>query len=106
MKGGSYDDKHYTSHKLGNLRQTVVLYKTGKFLQANTAYMANNIGNKKLTIQIVHERLLNQANGTRYKLFFFAVFNLKDIECMPGSSTILYLVCVHECFITQPSIKK
>ena len=29
--------KQATSHKLGNLRQTVVLYKTGKFLQANVA---------------------------------------------------------------------
>ena len=57
--------KQASAHKLCNLRQTVVLYKTGKFLQANTAYMANNIG---LTVQIVHERLLNQANGTRCEI--------------------------------------
>ena len=29
--------KQATSHKLGNLRQKVVLYKTGKFLQASVA---------------------------------------------------------------------
>ena len=31
------NSKQATAHKLGNLRQTVVLYKTGKFLLANTA---------------------------------------------------------------------
>ena len=32
--------KQGASHKLGNLRQTVVLYKTGKFLQASVAQIA------------------------------------------------------------------
>ena len=32
--------KQATSHKLGNLRQKVVLYKTGKFLQASVAQVA------------------------------------------------------------------
>ena len=31
------NSKQATAHKLGNLRQIVVLYKTGKFLQAKTA---------------------------------------------------------------------
>ena len=32
--------KQAASHKLGNLRQTVVLYKTGKLLQASMAQIA------------------------------------------------------------------
>ena len=39
--------KQATSHKLGNLRQKVVLYKTGKFLQASVARVAFKFGNKK-----------------------------------------------------------
>ena len=36
-----------TSHKLSNLRQKVVLYKTGKFLQVSMAQVAFKFGNKK-----------------------------------------------------------
>ena len=56
--------KQAASHKLGNLKQTVVLYKTG-----NSSYRQTwlkwgvKLKTKKLTIQILHERLLNQANG-------------------------------------------
>ena len=39
--------KQATSHKLGNLRQKVVLYKTGKFLQASVVRVAFKFGNKK-----------------------------------------------------------
>ena len=38
--------KQATSHKLGNLRQ-LILYKTGKFLQASMAQVAFKFGNKK-----------------------------------------------------------
>ena len=44
------------------MRQKVVLYKTGKFLQASVAEVA--FETKKLTVQILHERPLNQAKGT------------------------------------------
>ena len=36
------------SHKLGNLRQKVGLYKTGKFLQASVAQVVCKFENKKL----------------------------------------------------------
>ena len=39
--------KQATSHKLGKLRQKVVLYKTGKFLQVSVAQIAFNFENKK-----------------------------------------------------------
>ena len=43
----------------------MVLYKTGKFLQASVAQVAFKFGNKKkLTVQILLERLLNQVKGT------------------------------------------
>ena len=38
--------KEAASHKLGNLRQKVVLYKTGKFLQASMAQIVWKIENK------------------------------------------------------------
>ena len=39
--------KQATALKLGNLGQTVVLYKTGKFFQANMAHIACKCENKK-----------------------------------------------------------
>ena len=39
--------KQATSRKLGKLRQKVVLYKTGKFLQVSMAQIAFNFENKK-----------------------------------------------------------
>ena len=39
--------KQATSHKLGNLRQNVVLYKTGKLLQTSMVQVALKFGNKK-----------------------------------------------------------
>ena len=41
------ESKQAISHKLGNLRQKVVLYKTGKFLQASVARVAFKFGKKK-----------------------------------------------------------
>ena len=40
-----------TSHKLGNLRQKVVLYKAGKFFQTGLAQVVWK------AVQILHERL-------------------------------------------------
>ena len=37
-----------TSHALGNLRQKVVLYKTGKFLQASVAQVEFKFENTKI----------------------------------------------------------
>ena len=39
--------KQATTHKLGNLRQKVALYKTGKFLQASVARVVFKFGKKK-----------------------------------------------------------
>ena len=39
--------KQVAALKLGNLRQTAALYKTGKFLQASVAQVAFKFGNKK-----------------------------------------------------------
>ena len=53
--------------KVGTLRQTVVLYKIGKFFQATMAHTACkfvNLKTRKVIIQISHKRRLNQANGT------------------------------------------
>ena len=56
-----------TSHKLGNLKQKVVLYKAGKFLQANVAEVACKFQKQeKLTVQIIHERYLNLVKGIFY----------------------------------------
>ena len=41
----NFNSKQAISHKLGILRQNVVLYKTGKFLQASTAQVAFKFGN-------------------------------------------------------------
>ena len=46
-----------------NLRQKVVLYKTGKFLEASMAQVALIWKQEKLNVQILHERLLNQCKG-------------------------------------------
>ena len=54
--------KEATALRLGNHIQNMVLYKTGKFLLAKAAQIASKFGNKKLIVQISHERLLNQAN--------------------------------------------
>ena len=50
----SSKSKQATSHELDNLRQKVVLYKTGKFLQASVVCKFEN---KKLTAQILHKNL-------------------------------------------------
>ena len=49
--------------KYGNHIQNVVLYRTEKFFLAKVTQIASKLGNKKLFVQISHERLLNQANG-------------------------------------------
>ena len=55
--------KEATVLKHGNHIQTVVLYKTEKFFLVKATQIASKLGNKKLIVQISHERLLNQANG-------------------------------------------
>ena len=55
--------KETTVLKHGNHIQSVVLYKTEKFFLAKATQIASKLGNKKLIVQISHERLLNQANG-------------------------------------------
>ena len=55
--------KQATALKFSSLIQKVDLYKTGKFLQANVAQIASKFENKKIIVQILHERLLNQGNG-------------------------------------------
>ena len=52
-----------TALKHGNHIQNMVLYKTEKFLLTKVTQIANELGNKKLIVQISHERLLIQANG-------------------------------------------
>ena len=55
--------KEVTVLKHGNHIQSVVLYKTEKFFLAKATQITSELGNKKLIVQISHERLLNQANG-------------------------------------------
>ena len=43
----------------------MALYKTGKFLQASVARVAFKIlKQEKPIVQLLHERILNQAKGT------------------------------------------
>ena len=57
--------KQHAALKVGDLRQTVVLYKIGKFFQVSMAHTVCKFENKKtITIQISHERCLNQGNGS------------------------------------------
>ena len=43
--------------------QNTVPYKTEKFFLVKATQIASKLGNKKLIVQVSHERLLNQANG-------------------------------------------
>ena len=55
--------KQVAAIKLGNPVQKVDLYKMSRFLQANVAQIVSKFENKKLIVQVLHERLSNQANG-------------------------------------------
>ena len=52
-----------TPLKHGNHIQNMVLYKTEKFFLAKVTQIASELGNKKIIVQISHEKLFNQANG-------------------------------------------
>ena len=54
--------KQAAAPKHASLIQKVALYKVGKLFQAKAARVASKFENKKLIVQILHERLLSQTN--------------------------------------------
>ena len=53
--------KEATALKHGNNIQNVVLYKTEKFFLVKVTQIASKLGNKKLIVQISHEKAFESS---------------------------------------------